>query len=482
MGSPPEPPVEPVELVPVERSARAVLEHLGQLYRHDLSEAYQLLPNPDGTFNFRELDRFRTGDDEGARAWLVHVAGRLGGFALIASTPDGGRSVAAFFVVRALRRSGVGRAAARLLLTQHVGRWTIGFQDYNTGVEASWTSIATEAVGTRWTTRSQPVPVEGVPPDTLLTFDTGPEVASPPPRGLTFGPAAEQYERYRPGYPQEVVDLVLTTDGRPLTTAIEIGAGTGKATRLIAAQGVAVLAVEPDPLMRAVLTRVTAGLPVTVVGSTLETLPSEVAAHPVDLLYAAAAWHWTDPATRWEQAARLLVEGGTFASFGGPMNLLDRDLVAQVEGVRAQFMQTDDVPPPRGDPATSQLHWPGAELVVSPYFTDVEEHDLPSTSTMTADDFVGLLSTVSAYLILPRATAAPSSRASGSSCRPRSRCAGTSSSTAPAGRTCPSLRELPAALPSALPSADVRARAARTPDGGGRCRWSPQAAGVTMVR
>lgn len=176
MASPPHPPTEPVELVAVDRSARAVLENLGQLYRHDLSAALLHLPNDDGTFNFRELDRFRTGADEGARAWLIHVAGRLGGFAMLASTPDGGRSIAAFFVVRALRRSGVGRAAARLLLAQHVGRWTIGFQDYNPGVEAFWTSIATEAVGTRWATHPQTVPVEGVPPDTLLTFETGPEI------------------------------------------------------------------------------------------------------------------------------------------------------------------------------------------------------------------------------------------------------------------------------------------------------------------
>ena len=237
--------------------------------------------------------------------------------------------------------------------------------------------------------------------------DTGDDAAPLPPRGLTFGSAAEQYERYRPGYPQEVVDLVLTAGGRPPTRAVEIGAGTGKATRLIAMHGVAVLAVEPDPLMRAVLTRVTAGLPVTVLGSTLETLPPELAARPVDLLYAAAAWHWTDPATRWPRAARLLVEGGVFASFGGPIDLVDRDLAAQVEGARAEFMETDQVPEPSGGSPTSHLRWPGTELIDSPCFTDVEEHELPSTSTMTADDFVGLLSTVSAYLILPESDRSP---------------------------------------------------------------------------
>jgi len=220
-------------------------------------------------------------------------------------------------------------------------------------------------------------------------------------RGLTFGSAAEHYERYRPGYPQEVIDLLLTTVGGPVRTAMEIGAGTGKATRLVAVHGVPVTAVEPDPLMGAVLTRVTAGLPVTLVGCTFETLPPEAIQQPVDLLYAAAAWHWTDPTTRWTRAAQLLVEGGVFASFGGPMDIVDPDLAACVEGIRSEFMETDAIPepPPRSE-EVSHLRWPGTELLDSPWFTDVEEHELPSTSTMAADDFIGLLSTVSAYLIL----------------------------------------------------------------------------------
>ncbi len=59
-----------------------------------------------------------------------------------------------------------------------------------------------------------------------------------PSRGLTFGSAAEQYERYRPGYPQQVADLVLAAAGRPATTAIEIGTGTGHpADRLPGSRG-----------------------------------------------------------------------------------------------------------------------------------------------------------------------------------------------------------------------------------------------------
>lgn len=60
---PPRPAASPVTLTAASRSDRAVLENLGQLYRHDLSEAYGLLPNADGTFDNRRLDEFRAGVD-----------------------------------------------------------------------------------------------------------------------------------------------------------------------------------------------------------------------------------------------------------------------------------------------------------------------------------------------------------------------------------------------------------------------------------
>lgn len=62
------------------------------------------------------------------------------------------------------------------------------------------------------------------------------------------------------------------------------------------------VAVEPDPLMRAVLTRVTARLPVTVVGSTLGALPPEAMEPPVDLLYAAAPGTGATPRRGWVRA------------------------------------------------------------------------------------------------------------------------------------------------------------------------------------
>jgi hypothetical protein len=95
----PRPPAEPVELVAVDRTHRAVLENLGQLYRYDLSEPYCHVPNADGTFNNRRLDRFLAGVDPEHRAWLIRAAGALGGFVMTKPIQDRGTSIDDFFVV-----------------------------------------------------------------------------------------------------------------------------------------------------------------------------------------------------------------------------------------------------------------------------------------------------------------------------------------------------------------------------------------------
>jgi predicted acetyltransferase len=169
---PARPPSAPVELVPASRHDRAVLENLGQLYRHDLSEALGLMPNQDGTFNNRRLDAFRTGENPEHRAWLITAAGKLAGFVMTDPHEDGSMTIDDFFVVRALRRTGVGRDAARQTIARFPGPWRIGFQRYNPGVERFWTQVASEFVGEAWTLVDEQPPPADRPPDTWLIFTT----------------------------------------------------------------------------------------------------------------------------------------------------------------------------------------------------------------------------------------------------------------------------------------------------------------------
>ncbi|MER7754958.1 class I SAM-dependent methyltransferase [Kitasatospora sp. NPDC097643] len=219
-------------------------------------------------------------------------------------------------------------------------------------------------------------------------------------RALSFGAIAEAYERFRPGYPEELFTTVTAYAGRPVRTALEIGAGTGKATRLFAGHGVAVTATEPDAAMLAELRR-TAPANVTPVQASLEDLdprPGET----YGLVYAAAALHWTRPEGRWSRVAALLEPGGVFASFGGPFQLADPAVEEAVRAARAPFLDSDEVPSPDGTTPDAQMQWPGTELLRSPLFLDVQQSVVKRRLTLPAADYVGHLSTVSAYLQLPQ--------------------------------------------------------------------------------
>jgi SAM-dependent methyltransferase len=216
-------------------------------------------------------------------------------------------------------------------------------------------------------------------------------------RALSFGVMAAAYERFRPGYPAELADLVMTYAGQPVRTALEIGAGTGKATRLFAQRGVTVTATEPDGAMLAELLKHVPANVMTVQAAFEDLRPGE----RYGLVYAAAALHWTNPAGRWSRVAALLEPGGVFASVGGPVQLADPAVEEAVRAARAPFLESDDVPSPDGTPPAADMQWPGTELQRAEWFADVQQVVIERRPTMSACDYVGYLSTVSAYLQLP---------------------------------------------------------------------------------
>ncbi|MGP4001219.1 GNAT family N-acetyltransferase [Streptomyces sp. 8N706] len=152
---------------------RPAVERLAQLYRHDMSEFLGFLPGDDGSFTYRTLPLFF--GEPGRRAYLLHHGATLAGFSLIRELPGGAHSIAAFFIVRALRRQDVGRRAALALLRSQPGPWGIAFQEANKGAARFWRQVATAAVGTAWVEEQRPVPPPapaGLPPDTWILLDT----------------------------------------------------------------------------------------------------------------------------------------------------------------------------------------------------------------------------------------------------------------------------------------------------------------------
>lgn len=120
----------------------------------------------------------------------------------------------------------------------------------------------------------------------------------------SFGAAAGDYDRGRPGYPADAVAWLL---GEAPGTVLDLGAGTGKLTALAAARAASVIAVDPDPEMLAALARAVPSADFA--QGTAESIPLPDGS--VDVVIVGQAWHWFDvePASR--EIARVLRPGGS---------------------------------------------------------------------------------------------------------------------------------------------------------------------------
>jgi SAM-dependent methyltransferase len=123
-------------------------------------------------------------------------------------------------------------------------------------------------------------------------------------QATSFGDAAAAYQRGRPPYPASAVDWLVPADAHRV---LDLGAGTGKLTQLLVERGLEVTAVEPLAEMREQLL---AAVPkAAVMDGSAEKIPATDGS--VDALVVAQAWHWFDASAVLQEAARVLVPGGT---------------------------------------------------------------------------------------------------------------------------------------------------------------------------
>jgi predicted acetyltransferase len=131
-----------VQLVRVAERHKSVLANLMQFYRYDLSELRGYEISPHGTYPYRYLDHYFV---EPGREPLFILAGeRLAGFALVRKLDDGVLQVAEFFVLRALRRAGIGRRAATALFRRFPGSWQLEYDHGNVPAARFWPQVVEE--------------------------------------------------------------------------------------------------------------------------------------------------------------------------------------------------------------------------------------------------------------------------------------------------------------------------------------------------
>ena len=204
-----------------------------------------------------------------------------------------------------------------------------------------------------------------------------------------FGEVADLYDDVRPGYPDEVGEAIAAYAGgnggtTGVGTAVEIGAGTGKATRIFARLAENLTAVEPDARMAEVLK---AKFPRVAV----ETARFEDWTPPaggVDLVGCAMAWHWTDPQTRNRRAFEALRPGGTLAIIGRRYGHGDPEQAARID----EFLS--GVNPGSGD---HDEGWVVGDLQRSRLWTDLREWNRHDLVPYSKQRFLALHRTFSPY-------------------------------------------------------------------------------------
>jgi predicted acetyltransferase len=161
---------------------RDMVEALWQLYQHDLSEYRGRMPDASGRFDLGRLPTFFA-DDPDRCAYVFLLNRQPVGFGMIRGLAGARAVVAEFFLVRAIRRQGVGgQAALQLLRSSPSPYWGIPFQEQNVAAARFWRKVATAAVGERW--REEVRIVKGSAhsdPDTWLLLDlAGPQTLPAP--------------------------------------------------------------------------------------------------------------------------------------------------------------------------------------------------------------------------------------------------------------------------------------------------------------
>lgn len=206
-------------------------------------------------------------------------------------------------------------------------------------------------------------------------------------RASSFGAAARSYAEHRPHYPDAAVAWALEpVRARRIVRVLDLGAGTGRVTEALQRAGVDVIAVEPDPAMRAAMLERVFG--VAVLAGTAEDIP--LPDGRVDAVVAGQAFHWFDHERAHPEIARVLKPGGVLAAMWNTDDLRVPWVAEYAE--RAGFG--------RQAPPAGSGH--GIALRDHPAFEALQWASFDHAHRRTVDSLVETVATYSAVLVLPQ--------------------------------------------------------------------------------
>jgi SAM-dependent methyltransferase len=217
--------------------------------------------------------------------------------------------------------------------------------------------------------------------------------ASDASRARSFDAWAGDYDRFRPGYPDALFEMIASELPLPrIPHVVDLGAGTGRASLAMASLGWRVTAVEPGKPMLDVLRGRAAndGLLISTVQASAE--ETGLDADSADLVTAAQAFHWFDQPQALSEIARILKPGGGLALFWNVRDASRAPFLADYAKVLERYVGEADA----GRYEASMPEQVTRRVLESRgAFEDVRLNVLHHETTMTDEQFVGMVFTAS---------------------------------------------------------------------------------------
>ena len=211
----------------------------------------------------------------------------------------------------------------------------------------------------------------------------------------TFNTVASLYDEVRPGYPDELVRDVLDLSGMDRSGKIlEVGCGTGQASRLFAALGCELTCLDiGQDLIEVARARLNNYKNVRFVLCPFEDWNS---ASKFDLVISATAFRWVNPRVRFIRARDALKARGSLAIFSNQHSRKDEGFFAEVQEVYSEHYVVSDSPRDPSNPTTSESPEPGTTA-----FADPVHRVYAWTANYSAERYIKLIGTYSDHIALP---------------------------------------------------------------------------------
>ncbi len=189
-----------------------------------------------------------------------------------------------------------------------------------------------------------------------------------------FTGKADNYDKYRPSYPHELVDMLYAKTFAK--TVADIGAGTGKFTSCLAAKPWDIIAVEPNNDM---LGKLKESLPnIRIIKAPAEN--TGIGGHSVELVTAATAFHWFDEEKFKEECRRILTPDGRLAVIFNTK--VTDELVKMRDEISCIYCGYEGH-------AGKRTHEEGDYFLRNQYFSKVEYFELEHSMSYDEEGFIG---------------------------------------------------------------------------------------------